>query len=331
MALTTFDELADYVASTIRETQINSLIRSFLNLTQQEIWGFHPWTFKRRKTTFATVASQETYVLDEEIDQIRVLRQRTSPTKLLQVPDPLFYALQPDPEGGASGHPRLYRLWEETGFKAQLTAAGTVGVVSSSTSDGSAFTVRIIGRNSSDEVVAETLTLNGTTTVTSATSWAVDGLLQVSKSAQTTGTLTVSATTGGATVAELAPEDLAPRYKRISLYPIPSAVITMYLEYDERLRLMVHDADAPQLDKKWVAVLLDGTFAKAWEYKQNERLAAQHQALFDRGLRLMVREDSRNMDYVPALQPRQAWPRGVVKRYGDSVNNALPSYGVGWS
>lgn len=323
--LKTFDEMTDYVASIVTDTQIETIIERALNLTQSEIWTFHPWGFKREKQTFSTVTSQEEYNLDEEVDEIRLLRQRTTPLKLIQVPDHLFYELQPDPEGQSTGIPRYYRVWEETGFSTNLAAADTVYVVSSSTSDGSSFNIRLVGRNSDGTVVSETLTLNGTTNVTSSTTWAAGGLMQISKSAQTTGSISCRRTTGDTLLSRISPEESAPRFKRLSLYPIPSSVITMYLEYDKRLRLLVHDTDVPQIDHKWNWVLIEGTLAKIWQYKQKQSYAEIAQRRYERGLVLMRMQDDRSMDYVPLLRPR-AMPYGTVRRSSDSVNDGYPSY-----
>ena len=323
--LTTLAELRTNIGSTVRETQISTLIDNFVNLTLSEIWNYHPWTFARQKITFSTVVSQEDYNLDEEVDRIVLIRQRTSPAKLLYVPDRLFYRLNPRPEDDATGTPRFYREWQETGFSTALAAADTVYVNSSSTSDGSSFRVILVGQNSSGEVVSESLTLNGTTNVTSTTTWAADGLKQISKSASTTGTISCYRTTGATLLSEIAPEDSAPRFKRISLYPIPSAVITMYMEYIERLRLLVNDADVPPIDKKWIWVLREGTLAKVWEYKQNEAASVQHQTLFDRALRMMRNQDEQNLDYVPVLEGRVRFT-STVRRTGDSVDGNFPSY-----
>ena len=330
MALTTFDELRDHIASTTRETQVPTLIDSFINLTGLEIHNFHPWTFLRRKQTFATVADQEDYNLDSEVDRIALLRETSSPRRIRYVPDDLFYSLMPNPETVGSGTPAYYRLWEETSFSTNLAAADTIYVVSSSASDTSTFTVRVIGRNSSGEVVGETLTLNGITNVTSTTTWAASGLLQVSKSARTTGTISVYRTTGATLLSEMEPDNLTPRFKRLSFFPIPSSVLTMRLEYYDRYRYLVHDTDVPQLDQKWMWVLREGTLAKMWEYKQKETLFAQHQALFDRGLQTMKLQDASNQDYVPVLQPRWGGVGGVVRRVADSVNDNYPVYSLQW-
>ena len=329
MPLVTLKNLRDDIASTVRETQVPTIMTSFINITGLEIHLFHPWTFLRRKQTFATVADQEDYNLDSEIDRIAVLRQISTPTRLFYVPDNQFYNVVPDPENRGSGTPRYYRLWEETGFSTNLAADDTVYVSSSSTSDGSTFTVRIVGRNSSGEVVAETLTLNGTNSVTSSTTWDAAGLMAISKSAATTGTITCYRTTGATVLSEMEPDNLAPRFKRISLFPIPSSAVTMYLEYYERYRYLIHDTDIPQLDSQWTWVLREGALSKAWEYKQNEQLFLAHSAIFKQGLLQMRQQDERNVDYVPVLQPRQVMT-SVIKRYADSVSDNFPSYGVGY-
>lgn len=328
MALTTLKELRDNIASTVRETQISDLIDSYLNVTGTEIFNYKLWTWRRRKTTFDTVASQEDYNLDSEIEDIAFLRQRTTPRKLIYLPDHLFYQHIPNPEDLSTSTPLFWRKWEETGFATNLAAADTVYVNSSSASDGASFTVRIRGRNSSGEIIEETLTLNGTSNVTSATTWAASGLLQISKSGTTTGTISCYRTTGATLLSELEPNNLAPRFLRISLYPIPSSAITINVEYFERYRYLVHSTDVPQMPHRWNWVLREGALAKTWEYKQNQALATQHQLIFDRALRRMGEEDDVNIDYVPVLQPRVLF-RPTVRHVADSISSAFPQYTVG--
>ena len=327
MPMTTLKEIRDNIASTTRETQVSSLIDSFINLTGLEIHLFHPWTFLRRKQTFATVTSQEDYNLDSEIDRIAVLRQITTPTRLLYIPDSHFYDVVPDPENQSTGPSRYYRLWEETGFSTNLAADDTIYVSSSSASDTSTFTVRVVGRNSSGEVVAETLTLNGTSNVTSSTTWDAAGLMAISKSAATTGTITCYRTTGATVLSEMEPDNLAPRFKRLSLYPVPSSAVTMYLEYYERYRALVHATDVPQIDSQWAWVLREGALARMWEYKQSEQLSLAHRAIFQQGLLQMRQQDERNVDYIPVIQARQMIS-SVIRRYSDSVNDNFPVYGL---
>src|SRR3989338_206154 len=111
MPLVTLKNIREDVMKIVRETQNESLFTTFINTTGLEVHLFHPWTFLRRKQTFATVADQEYYNLDSEIDRIAVLRQITTPTRLFYVPDNQFYNVVPDPENRGSGTPRYYRLW----------------------------------------------------------------------------------------------------------------------------------------------------------------------------------------------------------------------------
>ena len=151
--------------------------------------------------------------------------------------------------------------------------------------------------------------------------------MQISKSGATTGTITCYRTTGATVLSELEPDNLTPRYKRLSFYPIPSSVLTMNLEYFERYRYLVHDTDVPQMDVKWGWVLREGALAKTWEYKQNETAFAQHQAIYQQGLKLMRAQDEANADYIPVLQPRFS-QYGTIRRVSDSVNDNFPSYSL---
>ncbi len=326
MSIRTYGDLKTNIGSTVRETQIGSLLGDFLNLTYLEICQAHTWTWLRRKQTFSTVASQEDYALDDEVDRISLVRQIETPHKLMYVPDHLFYKLIPDPESQGSGVPYFYRLWEETGFSTNLAAADTIYVVSSSASDVTQ-TIRIVGRDSSGEILSESISLNGTTNVTSTNTFGAAGLLQVSKSATTVGTVSVYRTTGATLLSEIAPDEITPRYKKISLYPIPSSVVTTYIEYFERPRLLSADSDTPQMDIKWLWVLREGALAKAWEYKQNETAAAMHQGMFANGLAMMKKQDMGHSDYIPVIEARFHNYSSVV-RVTDSISDQFPSYAL---
>lgn len=300
MSLSTFKEIKDGVAETVRDSQIDALIGEYLNLTINEIGTFHPWTFLRRKTTFPTVASQEDYQAPRDMDKIGLLRQTTSPIKIKYIPDNLFYKYVPNPT--AEGNPRWYRMWEEFGVETQLTADDTIDIVSDSTSDdGSTFKVTVTGLDANGVFQVETYVLDGTTVVAGTKTFSK--IIQVSKSCATTGTITVTENSGGTSVVTLASWERSPRFKRVSFYPIPSAIITIYLEYYTRLKELVNDSDVPNFDVKWHWVLREGTLAKTFQYQNKEQSYALAQARYQQGLRQMKREDLLTPDHIPYLQP----------------------------
>src|SRR3990167_8550708 len=311
----TLAEIRSNINDTTRETQINSLIDEYINLTLTEIndpaWAFetvaamrgynHNWSFNRRKATFATVASTEFYQLPRDLDRISLIRQTTSPTKIAYVPDEIFYEFIPNPT--ATGTPRFYRIWEEEGVSTRLSTDDTIEVVSSSTSDGSSFTVTVVGYDNNGLIRSEVFTLNGTTVVAGTVTFDAGRPLRVSKSGKTTGTITVREATADTTLVLLAPEDRSPRFKVIGLYPIPSSAITISLEYFTRVRRLVNNADVPDIDEKWIWVVRLGALAKVYQYqnKSADFLLAQQQ-LYASGVRSMVKADLMNSDYIPVLR-----------------------------
>ena len=332
MAIRTHGELKTHLSTLIRDTTVNSFITDCLNLAIEEIHYYADWSWLKRKTTFSTVVDQEDYRLDEEVDRIMVVRRRSPPVRLLYLPDEVFFRYVPDPEDRGSGVPRYYRIWEETGFTASLAADDTIQVLSSSTADGSGFNVRVVGRNTDGVVIRETLTLNGTTAVTSTNTFDSGSLMRVSKSADTTGVITVRRTTGATVLVRIAPTEANPRSKTLSFFPIPSTVHTVYLEYLERLHLLIHDTDVPPFDPQWNWVLQEGALSKGlWSYKQNEPKAVLSGQAFLSGLNTMMNADgATRYDYVPVLERRSTFPASVVRRYSDSVSDAFPVYGVGF-
>lgn len=322
----TLSEIRSNVADTTRESQINSLIDSFINMTLQEIndpaWAFesvspfrgynHLWTFNKRKHTFATVASTEFYQLPRDLDKIGLIRQTTSPTKLLYVPDEIFYRYIPNPT--ATGNPLYYRLWEEEGVSTRLATDDTIQIVSSSTSDNSSFTVSVVGYDTNGIVQSESFTLNGTTAVNGTKTFDAGRPLKVSKSAATTGNITVKEKTSGTTLVVLGPEERSPRFKVIGLYPIPSAAITVSLEYYTRIRILVNSQDVPDLDEKWIWVVRLGALAKVYQYqnKAADYIITQ-QNLYAAGVRSMVKADMLMPDYIPVLRNQNSFKQGLVE------------------
>lgn len=298
------------VATDTRETQINTTIEEFVNLTLDEInspaWAFelggqkgydHKWTFNRRKTSISV--STETYQLPRDCDDIALIRQTSTPVKLHYIPDELFYEMLPNPT--ATGSPKWYRLWEQEGVEVRLSTDDTLEIVSSSTSDTNQ-TVRIVGYDTNGLLRTESLTLNGTTKVDGSITYDAGKILKVSKSADTTGIITIREATADTTLVKLAPTETSARFKIVSFYPIPTSAITLYVEYFTHIRRLEGDNDVPDLPEKWLWVVRLGAMAKVYQYQNKEALFNSTQAMYASGVRSMVKEDMRNVDYIPYLK-----------------------------
>jgi hypothetical protein len=306
-------EIRTRVATDTRETQINTAIEEYINQTllelQEPAWAFeqiqgfrgfsHLWSFNRRKTTLATAASTEFYQLPRDVDKIGLIRQITTPTKINFIPDDLFYEYIPYPT--ATGNPRWYRIWEEEGVEVRLSTDDMIEVLSSSSSDTSQ-TVRIVGYDTNGLLRTESLTLTGETAVAGTITYDAGKILRVSKSADTTGIITVREKTADTTLVKLAPTERTARFKIISFYPIPSSAITLYIEYFTAIRRLEGDNDVPDIPEKWLWLVRVGTMAKVYQYQNKESLFNTMQGIYATGVRAMVKSDMQNADYIPALR-----------------------------
>ncbi len=298
-------------------TQIGDEVDDMINQTLNEIndpgWAFprkdftHNWRFLRRKLPQFT-ASAEDKVLDSDVDRIALVRQTTSPIKLVQVPDDRFYELIPNPT--ATGNPRWYRLWDYEGVATRLTTADTVDIVSSSTSDAgdSELSVTVAGYVSG-VWRTETYALNGTTKVTGSLTFDARNVY-VSKQKDTTGTITASENSGATTLTTLAPDERAPKFKIMSFYPIPSST-PIDIEYFTRMPLLENDSDVPIFDRKWHYVVFLGTVAKIYQYLNKETSFITQQGLYSAAVRAMVAADSHEPDLINHMRPRIFKPHNI--------------------
>ncbi len=312
MSVSSRKEIRDHTMA-ITDTQgtaMESMVNDFINDTLNEIndpgWAFaprkefhHNWSWLRRKYEFDTVSSTTDYVMPRDVDRIALLRQETTPAKLRQVSDRRFYLL--DAKRDAGGTPKQYRLWEVSGVSTKLAVADKIDVVSSSTSDdGDIELVVTVWGYVSGILRSETYTLDGTGAVSGSLTFDADDVF-VSKQKNTTGTVTVTENSGSTTLVVLAPQDRNPLFKVVSLYPIPDAAITMYLEYYTRIRELTADSDVPQFDSKWHHVVVKGVLAKIYQHLGKETEAQSAVAMYRSVTRSMVASDVAVDDYTPTM------------------------------
>jgi hypothetical protein len=274
----------------------------------------HLWTFLRRKATLSI--SAETAQLPRDLDKISLIRQTDSPSKLVYVPDEIFYRYIPNPT--ATGSPFYYRLWEEEGVSTRLAEADTIDIISSSTSDTSTYKISIVGYNSNGYIQSEELNLNGTTLVNGTNTYVANKPLRISKSAKTTGYITVTEHSGGTTLVVLGPEERTVRAKVIGIYPIVTTATSLYLEYYTRIRMLENDTDVPDIDEKWIWVVRLGTMAKVYQYQNKESLFNTTQAMYAAGVKSMIKADMQEPDYLPHFKNHNI-PHGGIVEFGEAT------------
>jgi len=330
--ISSLKEIRDSVLDTTQQenAQIGSLVNGYVNLTLREIespgWCFSPrrekshfWSWLKHKTSFNTVASTAEYVLERDIRHIALVRQEETPIKLTRMTDEDFYEIEPEPD--SSGNPEIYRVWEVSGVKTKLSTADTIDVVSSSTSDANDddLTVTVYGYVN-NILQSESYTLNGTTTVSGSTTFDARDVF-VSKSKDTAGTITLTENSGSTTLTTMGKEERNPIHKVLSLYPIPSSAITVYVEYYGHMRELTNDGDVPMFDSNWHYIVRLGVLAKVYQHLGKETDFMTTQALYSSSVRSMVNSDSVVSDLIPKLKRHYPlhYYDGYVKRSDDDV------------
>ena len=320
-------EIRDHVLSTTdtHGSSMESLVNDYINLTLNEInepgWAYqrnerhYLWSWLRRKTSFNTVAAQSDYVLGRDIDKVALIRQTATPALLQQYSDEEFFSLVPDPTLTGQGNPRIYRLWDVSGVSTLLAAADTVNVVTSSSSDdGDPDLAVTVWGYVGGIIESERYVLDGTNTVLGPKTFQARDLF-VSKSKQTTGTVTVTEASGATTLVQLGQEERAPHFKVISLYPTPSTAIAMYVQYYTRIRELVNDSDVPQFDSKWHYAVVLGVLAKVYKHlgKTADELAVQSQ--YASAVRAMIDSDMINPSLIRKMKRHNPFMQEEVYVY----------------
>jgi len=292
------------------ESQISTLVNDNINATLQEIanpgWAFsrrnelhHNWSWLRRATTFATVASQESYVLGRDVANISVMRYASPDTLLKKMTDYRFYRMIPAPTD--TGNPEIFRQSQISGIATTLAVADKINVVSSSTSDdGDSDLVVSVTGFSNGILVTETYTLDGTTLVSGTITFDAREIY-VSKLKDTTGIITITENSGSTTLTTLGSQDRTPIHPVVSLYPIPSSVKTIYVSYYTQMRNLNNDSDTPLFREHWHYVVRLGALAKTYQYLNKEESFNAAQSLYSSAVRAMVAEDRDDPSYIPEL------------------------------
>ena len=324
-------EIRDSVLDTTRQTnaQMGGLVNEYINDTLHEIndpgWAFpnkdftHLWNFLRRKTTFSTVASTSDYVLGRDVDRVAILSQRESPIKIKQIRDEEFLRLVPNPT--STGNPTYYRLWETEGVSTRLAANDTIDIVSSSANDDgdTELSVSVSGYDTNGIWRTDTYQLDGTTTVAGTITFVSGREIIVQKQKDTTGTITVTENSGGTTLVVVGPDERAPKFKVISLYPIPSSAITIYLEYYTFIPELNNDSDVPILYEKWHHVVRLGTLAKLYQSLNKDQDSSTTHSIYARAVRSMVSADQAQPDLIEHLSGGQDIPHIWQRRSEDAI------------
>jgi hypothetical protein len=269
-----------------------TIIKPYINARYFQILRQINWQNINPDYSFNTVDGTQDYVLPNDFYKPISVRDSTNGTELAETDLQTLINNYPDAMTD-EGTVERYVIMEQA-VQNQPTSATAVSIVSSSASD-TTQTVLVRGISGGVETTEEE-TLTGTTpAVTTATFTRIIG---ISKSATTTGYITVTATV---TLAILPPETLESRYKIMRLHYVPSAVLAIVAPYTIKPSPMSDDMDYPILD---IADLIEiGAKADAWRYKKMFAKANVFEAQFTTGLAEYVWDKENQPNKITQFSP----------------------------
>jgi len=278
--------------------EFDDLFKVALNLIYYELLDEAQTGYETREFLFTSVSGTRQYGMPLDVERIISIEDPTNVRDLTPIAQRAYDSAYP---GHAdSGSPTKFYQVGYFGVQAQPASAGTLTLVSSSIADdGADFKVMLYGRNSSGVQTREEITMDGTTNVTSSTSWnTTNGIERVvllaAEGKSFAGNITIS-DIGANTLAVIPPYyGDSPAYQWIELYPQPDAAITYTVRAEMRKRPLIHDADWPELPEASHNLILYGAISTTFHSLGKSTEADRASTLFRQGKkRLKGRQASR--------------------------------------
>lgn len=326
-----FIDHVNTVLEKLRETPITALstdtsseaykAQACVRRAVKRVWNAKQWSFKYRNFTFDTVASQEAYLLPRLVGEVYGLKSSASPYSMSVIREDDFDKYVPNPT--SEGNPQFARLFEMVGVDEQPSSASIVTVVSSSTSD---TTQKVLVKGLVGSYLdTEELSLNGTTAVNGAKSFSA--IYAVTKSAETVGRVSLTSNAGGVTNVVLGTQDRTVRMRKLRLYPIPSAAVTISVKNFGLPPALTQAYEDTEIPNRWDYVIDQYSFALSLQAKGKEQLE-EFVAQMNLG-KTMVEEEMSSEELISAedIIIPEKWG-GAGDGYGGGWTSIPSGYGV---
>jgi hypothetical protein len=301
----TFTSMKTAVGNNVQDTSspMLSLIGGYLNDRLNEVrQRLKHSIIQTGRFDYSVSVSTEDIVLPDDVQDIVSVLDKTN-LRPIEETTPQAWVEQNYSSIDTSGTVNSYFIYDSV-VRTQPTSAGAITVVSDSAAD-TTQTVYVNGINSSGRQVDETITLTGTSSASGSVSFA--RILGISKSAATTGTVTV--TTGSDTLAYFSPDQTTHYVRLMRFVKAPSSAFTCEIIYTQKMLPMVNDYDYPNFD--CCDVLEAGATADAWRYKRQNAKASDWEQIYEKRLANIAFDMESRPNRTNLFNPI-TYPRNIV-------------------
>ena len=231
------------------------------------VWNAKTWAFRGRITSVTTTASSELVSLPHYVGEPYLMLSANSPYYITPVRQDTFFKNIPNPV--SEGNPQIVRLFEYDSVDLQPTSASTLSLASSSSAD-TTQQVLVKGLVSS-EIDYELVSLSGTSTVTTTKSFSK--IFAVTKSAETSGRVTITSNGAAVTNVVLAAKQKISRHKLMRLYPIPNSAIVITIHHYSLPPELTTEYEDTEIPPRWDYVVDQFAYSLALQAKGQTQLA----------------------------------------------------------
>jgi hypothetical protein len=265
-----------------------NLVKVSINSTYKRILDTGLIPHEHREFAFTTVASTSQYGMPIYVRSIKNIEDPDNDRALVVSNAREFdhaYAGRTD-----SGDPTQYYSLGARGVEKFPNSDGTISLVSdSSADDGSDFKIRITGFDDNGILVTEQITMDGTSSVTTANSYSatlgIERIVKEPASGKTfTGNVTVKDDDAN-TIAIIPVWWSSPDYIWLEFQPVPSSAITYTLRVEMRKPPLVNNGDWPEFDQEYHDLLVWGTTMDLLPSFGKSGVADRHRLTFDQRMK----------------------------------------------
>ena len=272
---TVYEQLGFEVVANV-PTVVRDRVLRYLNSTQREVLTKKGIGTKLRRASmnFSTVAGSPYAVLPQSAVSIFGVTDRTNGNALDTATIAEIEMMDPH-QTSTAAHPRAFAV---VSFNAQVakdpSAAGQLTAVSDDAADGATKTVFVEVERTGGYFRAASVALNGVTPVNvgPADSLTVSKFyIALAAGGTTTAAGNILLKDGaGNEIARIPPTRSYPRYTKLQLYPIPSAVAVLHVDVELHIEDMAQASDEPYLPEDFHDILESGALKR--EYKKREKI-----------------------------------------------------------
>jgi hypothetical protein len=272
----TFSSMKLAVGNQVQDTsaEMQTLIGGYLNDRQTEIkQRLKNCLMSTSRLDYVVSVSTEDIVLPEDCGEIVSVLDKTNQLPLEEITEQQWVNKYYGSIDTANTVSRYFVY--NSPVRTQPTADGVITVVSSSAADTTqSVYLRVIDSNGRE--TSESISLNGTTPVNGTLT--VSRVLGISKSAVTTGSVTITRDT--ATLAIMSPDVVVSRIKLLRFASAPTSATTIEIIYIQDALPMKNSYDYPTIE--CCDALEAGATADAWRYKRQFQKASDYEQIYEK-------------------------------------------------